>query len=72
MTDFCHQCYGRRYVHIDGRRVTCTCVALAPFDDLRRGRAIACEECGDAEAGPWLVRDGRVLCEQCDGAKAAS
>lgn len=63
--DFCHQCYGRRYVQVGGRRVTCTCVALAPFETLRRGRAVTCVECDDSDAGPWLVRDGKVICEKC-------
>lgn len=25
-----------------------------------------CRRCGDAEFGPWLYRDGRMVCEGCD------
>lgn len=44
---------------------------IEPFDALRRGQAIRCHQCGDEEAGPWLVRDGRVWCEPCDDRRAA-
>lgn len=27
---------------------------------------VRCSVCGDEDRGPWLTRDGRVLCEACD------
>lgn len=34
-------------------------------------QAIRCTQCGDEDAGPWLVRDGRLICEDCDERGAA-
>lgn len=29
-------------------------------------RGVPCGLCGDTEVGPWLVRDGVMVCEACD------
>lgn len=31
---------------------------------------VQCGSCGDAEVGPWLVRDGDWLCEGCESRAA--
>lgn len=59
--DFCHQCFGRGTVVIDGQRVTCAC----------RLRRVACVRCGDVD-GPWGQRDDGLVCEGCIAAEAAA
>lgn len=33
---------------------------------------VECVKCGDAEVGPWLIRDGDWLCEACAELAVAS
>lgn len=35
---------------------------IAPWPDS----PVECDRCEDSDVGPWLVRDGRWLCETCD------
>lgn len=51
--------------------VACSCGEMHPINDTHCpacGRPTGvprCVECGDAENGPWLQRDGRCFCEEC-------
>lgn len=40
MPDQCHQCRGRGYVYIEGKRVTCTCVLLEKWNKDDRERSL--------------------------------